>query len=256
MSSILARKFLPYFIYKRLWGKRKQFGPEVNQDDSCWKAWNSIQENAYNQTQRDKLGLFINDAGYKIVDKLSFANKTVLEIGPGDIRHTSFWQDFPQLFILADIRNSMLDRAQSKLEKFDLKTKPLLMKRSEPLPLKNESVDLILSFYSLEHIYPLDPYLKELKRILKPGGIFAGAIPAEGGLAWGIGRFLTSRRWFKKNTNIDLDKLICWEHPNFADKVICDLDNNFRRCRLEYWPFSFFPQLDVNLIVKFVYQKE
>ena len=123
------------------------------------------------------------------------------------------------------------------------------------MPLKDNSVDIVLSFYSLEHLYPFQPYLDEINRVLKPNGILAGAIPAEGGFGWGLGRYLTSRRWFKKNTSIDPDKIICWEHPNFADEIIEGLNKSLTKRKLKLWPFSLIPILDLNLIVKFKYSK-
>jgi hypothetical protein len=98
--------------------------------------------------------------------------------------------------------------------------------------------------------------LSDLVRVLKPGGILAGAIPTEGGLAWGAGRYLTSRRWLRKNTGIDPDKIICWEHPNYADAVIAQLDNAMHRDSVKFWPFSAIPLLDTNLIIRFEYSKQ
>ena len=92
-------------------------------------------------------------------------------------------------------------------------------------------------------------------RILKPSGTLIGAIPAEGGLAWGGGRMITSRRWFKKNTRINPDKIICWEHPNFADQIIDELDQVFDRKTLVHWPLRWPPVLDVNLVLRFHYLK-
>ena len=63
-----------------------------------------------------------------------------------------------------------------------------------------------------------------------------GAIPAEGGLGWGLGRFLTSRRWLKYHTSIDPDKIICWEHPNFAEQVLAQMDQVFPKQKRQYWP--------------------
>jgi len=79
-----------------------------------------------------------------------------------------------------------------------------------------------------------------------------GAIPAEGGLAWGVGRLLTSRRWLKANTGIDPDKLICWEHPNFADHILQALDRHFIKKTNRFWPFRL-PFIDLNLVVQFIY---
>ena len=112
----------------------------------------------------------------------------------------------------------------------------------------------MVSFYSLEHLYPLEPYVAGILRVLKPGGVLIGAIPAEGGLGWGLGRYLTSRRWFKKHTTINPDKLICWEHPNFADHVLTTLDRNMVQQHLGFWPLAV-PSIDMNLVIKFIYAK-
>jgi SAM-dependent methyltransferase len=116
-------------------------------------------------------------------------------------------------------------------------------------------VDVVVSFYSLEHLYPLAPYLRELHRVLRPGGVLVGAIPAEGGLAWGLGRLVTSRRWLKRHTTIDPDKIICWEHPNYADAVLGALGAEFEREHLSLWPLPWLPLHDLNLIIRLVYRR-
>ena len=66
------------------------------------------------------------------------------------------------------------------------------------IPIKKNTVDIILSFYSLEHLYNLDKNLVNYKKILKQNGIIVGALPCEGGFLYGIGRFFTSRRFIHK----------------------------------------------------------
>lgn len=82
-----------------------------------------------------------------------------------------------------------------------------------------------------------------------------GSIPAEGGIAWGLGRFLTTRRWFHKNTTIDPDKIICWEHPNFAPQIISELSKYFTQVKLSFWPLKI-AILDINLTVSFIFKKK
>jgi SAM-dependent methyltransferase len=98
----------------------------------------------------------------------------------------------------------------------------------------------------------LAPYLDEMLRVLKSGGRLVGAIPAEGGLAWGTGRFFTSRRWLRRNSSIDPDKIICWEHPNFADFLLNSLDERMTRQWLSYWPFGL-ASIDFNLVIRFIH---
>src|SRR5690606_17752765 len=103
-------------------------------------------------------------------------------------------------------------------------------------------------------LHPFSRYLDGMLRVLRSGGILVGAIPAEGGLGWGLGRFLTSRRWLLRNTGIDPDKIICWEHPNFAEDILRHMDGQLVRRVLRYWPLGV-PSLDLNLIVQFVFEK-
>lgn len=57
-----------------------------------------------------------------------------------------------------------------------------------------------------------------------------------------------------KHYGINYDKIICWEHPNFADFIIEQLDAHFERHRLKLHPFPWLP-IDFNLIASFVFKK-
>jgi len=112
--------------------------------------------------------------------------KRILEIGPGDIRHISYWQSKPKEYVIADIEQIMLDRSSAILAARDIPHKEVLVQRdSQSLPFEDEAFDTVVSFYTLEHITPLKTYLAEIKRVLRSQGFLIGAIPAEGGLAWG-----------------------------------------------------------------------
>jgi len=148
----------------------------------------------------------------------------------------------------------MMGFAANKLTEKGIPYESVFVARNQALPIESSSVDVVVSFYSLEHLYPLEPYLQDMCRVLKPGGLLIGAVPSEGGLAWGLGRMLTSRRWFKKNTNIDPDKIICWEHPNYADHLFAEMDRLFVRKDVKFWPLGV-PLLDINLILSFQYIK-
>ena len=250
----MIRNYLPKFIRSPLWGDRERWGLIIDKNDSCWQEWQRTYGDFYTENQRQGIGTKVNDAGYSVMDKVDLSGKRVLEIGAGDIRHSRYWQGMPSEYILADVSSEMMGKAELRLKEKGVPYRSLLLERSEVLPIESASVDVVVSFYSLEHLYPLQPYLNEINRVLRSGGILIGAIPAEGGLAWGLGRAMTSRRWIKKNTTIDPDKLICWEHPNFSDEIIDDLDREFQPTSIDYWP-SRVPLLDMNLIIRFVYEK-
>lgn len=250
---------LPQFLAKRLFGDRRQFGLAVQQDDPCWKEWTEeVYLKFYEATQKQEqtVGRKVNDAGYRILESIDFTGQRILEIGPGSLPHLAFFKSHPALFVLADIQQQMLELSSDKLAQAGVPHKSVLLEGNplHQLPFDDGEFDVILSFYSLEHLYPLQPYLDEMVRCLKPGGMLAGAIPNEGGLAWGLGRFLTTRRWLHKNTNINPDKLICWEHPNFAESILSCLDSQLERQTLQYYPLHV-PLIDCNLVTRFIYTR-
>ena len=117
---------------------------------------------------------------------VDLTKKTVLEIGAADIRHQKFWNNFPSKYIIIDVSKDLINIALSKLATLGVASEHFCIDGSNKLPLNDNSVDVVISFYSLEHIYPLEPFILELKRVLRPEGIFIGAFPTEGGLAWGF----------------------------------------------------------------------
>ncbi len=251
---IRVRELLPLGLRKILWGDRNRWGRTPQEDDPTWREWTEeVYPTFYQSHQRRGFGRTVNFAGYSVMGRVSLAGKRVLEVGAGDLLHTHFWQDEPDELVLVDVHEHMLDAAVKALGNRGFKVTPVLLTPGQPLPVEDASVDVIVTFYSLEHLHPLDAYLDEYMRVLRPGGELVGAIPAEGGLAWGVGRALTSRRWLRKNTAIDPEKLICWEHPNFSDEVIQALEGRLRRNELSRWPLGLLPLDDPNLILRFRY---
>lgn len=251
---MLARNLIPNFLCKKLWGDRDKYGINPIIEDPQWSEWQEMQLDFYKSNQRKGIGSVVNDSGYSVMAEIDLNEKCVLEFGPGDLRHHKFWNSKPRKYIIADVHEGMMNVAASVLQKDKINFDSFLIGRNEKLPLAKNSVDVIISFYSLEHLYPLEIYLEEMKYYLKPDGIIVGAIPAEGGLLWALGRYLTSRRWLHKNTTIDYDKLICWEHPNYADFILQKLDQNFLRSFLKSWPLGILPILDCNLTFRFCYK--
>jgi len=247
---------LPHLLSARLFGDRARFGLVAQADDSCWLEWQRAYLDFYFSTQRQSVGRVVNDAGYRVMTRIDLTGKQVLEIGPGDIAHIGWWRGTPARYVAADIQEAMLTLSSGILAARDIPHESRLLDRADlgRLPFEAAEFDAVVSFYSLEHLYPLAPHVDGVLRVLKPGGTLIGAIPAEGGLGWGLGRFLTSRRWLKRNTSINPDKLICWEHPNFADQILGTLDRRMRRQYLGFWPLAI-PSIDLNLVIKFIYAK-
>jgi SAM-dependent methyltransferase len=247
---------LPHPLSAPLFGDRAKFGLVVQPEDPCWQEWQRAYLHFYFSTQKQSAGKLVNNAGYRVMRRINLTGKQVLEVGPGDINHTGWWRGMPARYVIADIQEAMLDLSRETLTARGIPHESRLLERADlgALPFEDREFDVVVSFYSLEHLHPLASYVDGILRVLKPGGTLIGAIPAEGGLGWGLGRFLTSRRWLKRNTSIDPDKLICWEHPNFADHLLATLDGRMRRQYLGFWPLAV-PSIDLNLVIKFVYAK-
>jgi len=247
---------LPRFLAAPLFGDRERFGLVVQPGDPSWLEWERVYLEFYYANQKRSVGRVVNDAGYRVMRQVDLAGKAVLEVGPGDMLHIPDWKGRPARYCIADVQQAMLERSAARLEAAGIRHEARLILRADAgrLPYGDNEFDVIVSFYSLEHLYPLDTHLEEMLRVLKPGGLLAGAIPAEGGLGWGLGRWLTSRRWLKRHTSIDPDKIICWEHPNFAADILTALDRALEQRYLGYWPLGL-PSIDANLIIRFVHAK-
>ncbi len=250
------RKFIPKYFHEELWGDRDKWGKIIDVRDPDWIEWQKINVKYYHENQRGSIGTVVNNAGYKLVKRLNFSDKTILEVGSGDVKHQNFWKGIPLDYILVDVADELLDYAYEKISKIGVSCKKILVKRNNNLPINDSSVDIVIAFNSLEHLHPVEDYINEYKRILKPGGILVGTIPTEGGVGWALGRLLTSKRWVKKHTKINFNKILCWEHPNFADQVVDTLENNFCRVHMSFWPFNWARFLDLNLVIKFIYKKK
>lgn len=248
-------KLLPYPIFRILFGDRKKYGLTAQPNDPEFKRWQQNMMTFYNAMQKGSKGSGINNMGFKIVRHLDLTHKHVVEIGPGIIEHLKYTSTRPPKYTLVDIRQDFLDHSTKALQEFGVKNIETVLTEKDHITLPNECADIVLSFHQLEHIERLDTFTSEIARILRPGGILAGAVPCEGGLAWGMGRALTSRRYAINKLKLNYDKIICWEHPNFVTKIKNSLDQKLTLQKSIKKPFGILP-FDCNLSRSFIYKKE
>ncbi|MCX8063353.1 MAG: hypothetical protein N3D16_12290, partial [Anaerolineales bacterium] len=71
----------------------------------------------------------------------------------------------------------------------------------------------------------------------------------EGGLAWNLGRELTTRRFFQKKYKINYDKVIAYEHKWSFKQIVekIKLSRLFLINRTRYFPFLL-PSAHLNII--------
>jgi ubiquinone/menaquinone biosynthesis C-methylase UbiE len=192
-------KYLPYFIFKPLFGDRKKWGLQTDINDKDFRKWqDECYLKFYQENQKGGMGTLVNHFGFKIMEKIDLTDKIILEVGPGSIDHLDYNQTIPHQYILADINKDFLDISTGRLYEYGITNVKTKMVKGIEIELENDSVDILITFHQLEHIYKLDEYLNELKRILKPGGILVGAVPAEGGGSLGIWKILNFQKICEK----------------------------------------------------------
>ncbi|MEO7317587.1 MAG: class I SAM-dependent methyltransferase, partial [Chthoniobacteraceae bacterium] len=156
----------------------------------------------------------------------------VLEIGCGSGYFPSILGKAPVDFTGLDLFEEHLARAREKTPHFKF-----LQGSAYQLPFENEQFDFVVSIYVFEHLTNLPACLEEVRRVLKPGGRLLVGLPAEGGLAYGLGRRLTSCRHFSEKYGIDYMRIIRAEHCNTAADVVHELRKQFHVSASRYYPF-------------------
>ncbi len=250
----MLRNYLPKFILKYLFGDRDKYGSDIIEKDIEWLKFQDYYYQFNKSLKSDIVLRYIDNLGYSVLKKINLNDKTLLEFGAGLMPHQRFWKGNPKKYIVVDVNKQFLKLAKSKFKK---KCKTIYLKGRNNLPnIKNNSVDIIFSFYSLEHIKNIDEYLLFFETRLKKGGLLVGAIPNEGGIAWGLGRLLTTyRRMVKKGFNYN--KIICWEHVHTCDKIIKKIkQTKLSKVTIKKRPFGSLGFYDFNLVTTFIFKKK
>lgn len=185
---------------------------------------------------------WVQNLGHKFAERLSHkSGGRTLEIGCGSGWHFQFVER--KNYTGLDLRESLLLRARSFFPGV-----PLVQGDIYRLPFPDGSFDRAVSIYVFEHLDRLPECLDEVKRVLKKGGELLVGLPAEGGLAYALGRNLTTRRFFEKKYGVDYMRLVRHEHCNTFREVASELEKRFKVKARRYLPF-FIPSVHLSAVV-------
>ena len=110
-------------------------------------------------------------------------NGIMLDVGCGEGRHIfGIMQDYPQMKCIGlDMDNASLVKAEEGYEYFESISKAgaeFIKGSAYSLPFPDDSIDLIVCSEVLEHLHQYNNAIKEIHRVLKPGGKFYASVPA------------------------------------------------------------------------------
>jgi len=116
----------------------------------------------------------------KLLDKVGIVSgMRVLELGPGpgfftiEAARRVNYSESPGMLYCLDIEPAMIDRAKNKVTRYDLKNVVLMVGNGEWLPFKDGSLNLAYLVTVLGEIPDQSRALKELYRVLRPGGVLS-----------------------------------------------------------------------------------
>jgi SAM-dependent methyltransferase len=167
-----------------------------------------------------------------------------LEIGAGLGEHIRYEDLTTQEYHAIELRENM---AAAIRRSFPSVT-TVVADCQSTLPYEPASFDRAVAIHVLEHLPNLPAALQEVKRLLKPGGIFSVVIPCEGGLAYSIGRRLTIKREFERRYATSYKWFIENEHVNRAHEILSELRAGFELIDTSFFP-SRVPLIDANLLI-------
>jgi ubiquinone/menaquinone biosynthesis C-methylase UbiE len=105
------------------------------------------------------------------------AGKKVLDYGCGSGYGTALISEHSMDVIGVDISAEAINYAESHFEAPNLRYLQIEPAEVAPLPFADSSFDVILSFQVIEHVQDVSAYLREIDRVLAPGGTAIIATP-------------------------------------------------------------------------------
>jgi len=170
-------------------------------EDPNYLKWNrGLAESQDYLYRSNPLVAWVQNAGHRAIRALTAGTRDALtlDMACGDGAHRPYmWR--PDRVVGIDIH-------QASLEKYLSRYPDALVLRGDcyRLPFRDAVFDRVLNIYNFEHLIHLDFALEEAHRVLKAGGELLASVPTEGGLAWVLGRRLTTAR---RHTSERLDYL-------------------------------------------------
>lgn len=214
-----------------------------------WERWQAKAPTLYDRIyyEGNPLVARINNAGHVRVEQPFGTDRyfgSVIEVGAGSGHHLDYVRHGYDTYLLTDLSEGLLAHAAARHR--DKTGVDCAIADATGLPFADDSFDRLISVYNLEHLPAPHAVLQEWSRVVRPGGVISISIPAEGGIAWNLGRWLTTRRSFRRE-GLDLDYIIAREHINACYRLVSLIRFLFPDRREHWFPLGV-PLAHVNLV--------
>jgi SAM-dependent methyltransferase len=172
----------------------------------------------------------------------------VLEVGGNKGEHLRYVRHSYDRYLLTDLRPPTVPdelRADPKIELGECDV--------TAMPYPDASFDRVVSTCVLHHVESPFTAAAEMRRVLKPGGQVTILVPADPGLAYRVGKGLTSGRAAKKRGLSELhDVVSALDHRNHFRSVHTQLRYVFRQDQIsvDWFPFRV-PSPELNAFIVF-----
>lgn len=121
--------------------------------------------------------------------------KTILDFGCGNGAQTIEFAGAAGRILALDVDYNSLEIFSSELKRTNVRTVLPVQYAGGQLPVADESVDIVLSFEVLEHVSDETLALREIHRVLKPGGEAVISVPNKAWIFETHGARLPLLRW-------------------------------------------------------------
>lgn len=167
-----------------------------------------------------------------------------LEVGGGIGAHLAYEDLTSQEYTVLELREELAHLIRLKYPN----VRVIVGDVQERIAAPEEYFDRIIAVHVLEHLPNLQMGLSEIRRVMKPSGIFSVVIPCEGGVAYELIREVALGRLFEERYACSYDWLVRSEHLNDAWELLGELKQYFNVSKKSYWPLRI-PSIHLNLVI-------
>ena len=178
----------------------------------------------------------VMNAGHRLLEKPFGPGEyfdRVIEVGAGTGAHVDFVRHGFGEYLVTDIDQAALDVARQRTNRQGVSFE---VRDATSLGYPDDYFDRLVSVYNLEHLPSPEAVLREWARVVRPGGVLSIAVPTEGGMAWGLGRWMSTRRHFRR-MGVDYDYVVAREHVNSCSRLVAFLRHYFPERDERWYPF-------------------